>query len=263
MSAQNESRTISLPVQIDYRSHFPAELAAGEFLRDVLARRLLLQTLFFAIKSNGDEASALIDRRVALYPDPPSDYDDLSNDERDLHEAIATHMALSEDSSVALIMLLDAPLRRLGDASGEDQRNLGDYAYNGVKLTRAIWALANRHRHLYEWRSLSEDALYKNQSAAILKTLDLNPLDSNATYNFMKRCAFDSYFDFEQRARSVVSKFLTGPYHDVTATANSVNLTIHFERLRKDRALARALKSEKRKRSTQTGKCSAARKRNK
>lgn len=190
----------------DLYKAFP-QATAADLIRAIYARKALLQNLFFSIRNAVDEASALREHKDKLFPqNDPGSVLGRSEAERRLSEEIATHSALYADAANALIMLIDAPLKRFGRASGIDQRTMGDDAYNGVKFSEAIHALANRHRHLDEWSEMNatkNEVLKRNPSVKVLVALDVDPLAFDTAYHVVNKCGFKSYHDFEQRLLSI------------------------------------------------------------
>jgi hypothetical protein len=133
--------------------------------------------------------------------------------------------ATAEDSAVALILIADYSIRRLGkEGDGEipDTRTIGGDAYNGVKLNEAIWALANQARHLHEWEA--KNAASPREHAVFL-ALNLPPLYHQAARMFLEQMSLPSYIDFEDRlAQTALDVLAASPFRLDAASAGMVTI---------------------------------------
>lgn len=185
--------------------------AVANFAGTIRAKREVLQTLYYAAKNSWTEALALRQRLKAVppldltKPRTPGD-DDLGYTE--FHDDAVAAEATAQDSAAAFMIICDYSLRRLRtEGDTVDTRTIGADAYNGVKLNKAIWALANQARHLDKWQQND----WHRESYEALVALDLFPTYDGAARLFLERLNLPSYLDFEER--------LTMTVHDVLKPA--------------------------------------------
>ena len=199
------------------------EQAVAQYFRRVVAMRNLMQQLFFAAKNAYEETSELTDlqQRMEKERSPNAEPDE---EHQRLIDDTAAQMAYYEDGSNALIMLCDASLRRLGRSSRLHPRDYGVEAFNAVRLSEAIWALANRYRHISEWRETSLSQLKSNSTFKVLIKLDLDPMKDDAASQVLRKVNFRSYRAFENALLSCAREMLPKGVA-VTATAGSTSIT--------------------------------------
>lgn len=182
--------------------------AAARFAGGIRAKRETLQTLFYAAKNGWAEAQALGLRYDAL---PPLDLYSIPNNGGGEHATLLDGKLAAEatarDSAVAFVIICDYSLQRLRtEGKTADTRSLGPDAYNGVKLNRAVWALANQARHLHEWQQNQWD----KKSYEVLVKLDLLPTEHDAARLFLEKLCLRSYIDFEERLMQTAADVLGG-----------------------------------------------------
>lgn len=183
---------------------------AGAFAGAVRAKRDTLQTLYYSAKNSWTEARSLRARYDALPPFDP--YEHALNGSTDvghstlLDAAIAAEVT-AQDSAAAFIMICDYSLQRI-NAEGltVDTRTIGGEAYNGVKLNRAIWALANQTRHLHKWQQND----WHQESYNVLVSLQLRPTYPDAARLFLEKLELSAYVDFEERLTATAEDLLQG-----------------------------------------------------
>ena len=204
--------------------------AAAHFAGTIRAKRETLQTLYYAAKNSWAEAQALKQRYAAL---PPLDFytlrigGDTDQGHSTLLDAQKAAEATAQDSAAAFIIICDYSLQRLRtEGETPDTRTLGADAYNGVKLNRAIWALANQARHLHEWQQNDWD----EKSYEVLVTLDLFPTYHDAARLFLEKLNLQSYIDFEERLTKTALDVLKVTGLELTRTGPGiVTLTMKGE----------------------------------
>ena len=196
--------------------------AAAHFAGTIRAKRETLQTLYYAAKNSWAEAQALKRRFDAL---PPMDLYTLGlNSDADLEYSTLLDgqkgaEATAQDSAVAFIIICDYSLQRLRtEGKTADTRTLGADAYRGVKLNKAIWALANQARHLHDWQNNNWD----EKSYEVLVALGLFPIYHDAARLFLENLNLPSYVDFEERMLDTARDVLRETGCDLTRTGPGI-----------------------------------------
>jgi hypothetical protein len=181
---------------------FPGHRPAVEFEKAMLAREPLLSDMFRNMHEARSKMIALEAELKRRFSKDVS-YTNTSPEQRDLEDEIASLGAASEDAAVSIVMILQSLLAALGRALDKDARDLGDEVMPGYKFSRVIWALANRVRHVSEWKKNGVDAQAK-RSIQVIDALGLDPMsDADVTYEALIACGFKSYEDLKQRTFSV------------------------------------------------------------
>ncbi len=117
------------------------------------------------------------------------------------------HRASYQDAAAALVSIAAASVERLYETLRESLFTRGVMSYApGIHFSRAIWVLAIHYRHLGKWTH----GTGSNEGRADVKALVDDPLRADAAAEFLTRCAFASYDDFETALLSCVGD-LTGP----------------------------------------------------
>jgi hypothetical protein len=156
----------------------PLVEAAGIYGAGVVARRGTLRSLYYDALANRQDSEALAIRQQAGY-DGPNIRPGCHAAERRLTELRTTALAASQDSANALMLLIDSSLRRFAENEKTKVKwwwkDVGDH-FNGVKLNKAVWALANHARHLHTWRTHRDNPSCEQQrSMDVIRELGMDP----------------------------------------------------------------------------------------
>lgn len=104
----------------------------------------------------------------------------------------------AQDAAWALMLIVDYALQRLADGIKPiDTRVLGPTLSGDVRLSAAVWALANQARHLHDWMQTPNARLEKNPSVKIIRDLDHDPLNPNVAREVVAALPYEAYIDFE------------------------------------------------------------------
>jgi hypothetical protein len=169
-------------------------LIVASYRAEVVNKRTVLTLLFDNMRDSYAKYVPIRDS-MAMWTD--DDYLMLPySDER---EAIATQReALRktyEDSAAAMMLLAASSLERLHQALNEGLFDRGAASYiEGLRFSRAIWVLAVQYKHLGGWRHASA---HLRDSLDVARLVD-NALRGDAAAEFLRRCAFESYAEFER-----------------------------------------------------------------
>jgi hypothetical protein len=195
----------------------PRAVAAGDFALAILSKRDLLQTLYYATKTNAAEAFAL-HRRLNMVQEAPAGGayavapGKMMLPRHQLMNAKTAAESTAQDSAWAFFLIADYSLQRFRAAvPGINTREIGPNIRNGVKLNAAIWALANQARHLHSWLSCDDVTLGAKAESGIIRQLGYDPRDPNASREFLCWIPVAGYVDIEDMllasARSAVNSF--------------------------------------------------------
>ncbi|MGB8267323.1 MAG: hypothetical protein WCE44_13410 [Candidatus Velthaea sp.] len=193
--------------------------AAGHYASSIRARRDLLQTLYYATKNSGLEAAGY--HRQAELARSQQGEDPNGSEEliRTLEDAQHAAEATAQDAAWSFMLIVDYAIRRLEQEMREINTRapslltLGAETRTGVRLNAAIRAFANQARHFHEWIALgAAEIASRNESkrnVATIIALDYDPLDANASREFLSYFPVMSYFDLEgqllQTARDAIT----------------------------------------------------------
>jgi hypothetical protein len=198
------------------KDHDPRAVAAANFALAIRSKRDLLQTLYYATKTNAAEAFAF-DLRLNMVQEARAGgaYSVAPGNIMPRHElmnAKTAAEATAQDSAWAFFLIADYSLQRFRAAvPGIDTREIGPDVRNGVKLNAAIWALANQARHLHSWLSCDDATLGAKAESGIIRQLEYDPRDPNASREFLCWLPVAAYVDIEDMllvsARSTINSF--------------------------------------------------------
>lgn len=173
----------------------PHAAAAARFALGIRSRRDILRTLYYATKNGADEAWAFHRKLQALAPraalnsgplgmSPLNGFIVSVGDVLPRHEALNGQRAAeasAQDSACALMLILDYSIQRLRDEVAPlDTRDVGHEIQPGIKLNKAIWALANQARHAHKWLTCADAQLYAQEDVQTLVALRHDPRNLNA-----------------------------------------------------------------------------------
>ncbi len=193
----------------------------GLFYRRIIGLRGLLQPLYFSVMSAYAEAMELTDRQAVFEANREAD-EEPSPEFAQLMDETAALISQARDGSNAIVMICDSALRSLHVNLKKSITESGEEAYNGVKLSRAIWDLANRYRHVARWRSASGKT--KGSESNTFGSLGIDLVDELSTIKFLEKCGFKSYRDFEDRLLSIATPFIpTGLQVSARAAFHSIS----------------------------------------
>ena len=194
--------------------HSPLAVSAAMFALAIRAKRDILQTLFYATRSNAADAWAFHKRLENLEHKREGGGFVVSPGNimprHELVNAKTAAEATAQDSALALMLIVDYSLQRFHDAAAVDTRTIGDELADGVKLNAVIWALANQARHLHEWQRCGTDKLEANPSVKIIRALKHDPLNPNVAREVLCGLEIGSYVDFEEMLLTTAHEALKG-----------------------------------------------------
>jgi hypothetical protein len=182
----------------------PQATAAALYALEIRSRRDLLETLYYATKNGADEAWELHRRLQALKNrkdtgTPELDVGDVLV-QQDLINSARAAEATAMDSASTLVLILDKILQRLGLRIGDlDTRDLGPDIEQGIKLNRAIWALANQARHLHKWVTRADAELHAQKDVKTIVALRHDPRNENAARELLCGMHLNSYLALEDK----------------------------------------------------------------
>lgn len=134
------------------------EDGATRYARYIIAKRDLLQTLFYASRNSGDEAWSRYRRLEGAEESGQMPTQAVSARLTDEHEAFER---AAQDAAFSLMLIIDYT-RREAFTPNEVEMEARGFGYTvpratsdtspnpPVELNRAIWALANQARHLHQ-----------------------------------------------------------------------------------------------------------------
>jgi hypothetical protein len=107
----------------------------------------------------------------------------------------SAHKALYEDLGASLVLIAAASIERLQRAIGGDLFVRGVLTYaDGVYFSSAIRSLANQYKHFGQW--IQEGPGSARDVEIVTKLVD-EPLRPDAASEFVRRCGFSTYEEFE------------------------------------------------------------------
>jgi hypothetical protein len=216
----------------------PMNVAA--FRRDVFARRTFLAAMFDNVvvaRGQADESERQLQswREDASLAHPEEHRIDCDEN--------AIRQALYQDFASTLILLSGASLERLVNSTPindlrkteHDLLSQGCASYKPtITFARSIWELANYCRHLGEWRlkaTIPSQASEMSHTKKWVSDLVDNHLRLDACGEFLKRCGFASYDDYERALLSCVDHLVKGDTFETSSTPGSVEVRFFFPML--------------------------------
>ena len=177
----------------------------GEFALAFRARRSILQTLFYATRNSSLDAWAFHQRvEKSTHSEHPLAAL-VSGFLHSFDKTIAEQTA--QDAAWAFVLIADYALQRLADSVEPlDTRELGPTLAHGVRLSAAVWALANQARHLHKWMNEAPDVLARNPSVVIIRSLQHDPLNPNAAREVLAALPYPAYVDFEDAISEIANE---------------------------------------------------------
>jgi hypothetical protein len=104
----------------------------------------------------------------------------------------------NRDFADALVVLIDASLRRFAAGTGVAWTELGA-EFHGVKLNKAIWALANHVRYVGVWREDPESTNSRQRANfRVFEALGIDPLHDHAARLYFVSLELGSYAQLEE-----------------------------------------------------------------
>jgi len=178
-------------------------MIVASYRASVVNKRTILAQLFANVRAAYAMYAPLRDR-IATWTD--NDLLDLpqSDERQDMLAQREAWQTTYEDSAAAMILIAAASLERLYYALRESLYSRGVESYvKGLRFSRAVWALAVQYKHLGEWRHAKE---LPGDSSEVEQLVG-DALRADAAAEFLRRCAFESYADFERALLSCSEGF--------------------------------------------------------
>jgi hypothetical protein len=184
-------------MNLDEKAERDVLTGIDQFCAEFRARRNLLQTLFYSTRNSSRDAWAFhLRAQRSNEPGTPAISGLLTNTLYSFEKRVAEQTA--QDAAWALMLIVDYALQRLGDTIKPcDIRVLGPILSVGVRLSAAIWALANQARHLHDWMQTLNERLEENPSVKIIRALQYDPLNPNAAREVIATLPYEAYVDLE------------------------------------------------------------------
>jgi hypothetical protein len=206
---------------------FPDHHPAIDFKRAILARGTLLADIFNDMRVASGRISVLEDELALSFPGDRG-YSETPKEQRELEDEIASQRAACEEAAVSFVMIIHGLLERLGKALGRDTRELGDMGANGILLSKVMWALGNRQRHLGEWMTYNAEQRAKNPSIQVLAALGVDALSGEATFESLQACGLGSFDDLQKRVLSIPDAVLnySGLDYEVSPSGYRISIRI-------------------------------------
>lgn len=116
------------------------------------------------------------------------------------------------------------------DPSSASPVTLGPSIWGDVKINDAIRALANRARHYHHWLGLGAARIRTRKdsrlSVATIEALRYDPLDPNASREFLSALRVNSYIELEEHLLQTARELLAAEGYQLGAvTPGAVSIT--------------------------------------
>lgn len=182
-------------------------MTAGLYFKEVRLKHNLLRFLFDQCQQSR-EPYLIAKAAVSAATDGKDPLDYYSDVEfHKLYEDRSIKKTQYEDTASALVLMSSTTLERLYNATGDSLFARGQKVYNGTYFSIAVCSLANQFKHLGEWIHQPEPK--QDRDKQIVEALVDDALRSDACAEFLTRCAFSGYDEYERSLLDCGSGFET------------------------------------------------------
>lgn len=175
-------------------------MMVSTFQASVVGKRALLETLYSMVVESRAKYEPLRDEVRRWNDGHWIDFAIYASVQSVVQERDALR-ASYEDAAAALLLIAAASLERLHKALKEPLFERGALSYvPSIRLSRAIWVIALQYKHLGQWIHESKVA----PESAEVEALVGDRLRTDAAAEFLNRCGFGSYDQFETALLSCI-----------------------------------------------------------
>jgi hypothetical protein len=203
-------------------------LVAGLYANDIRAKRNLLEFLFnLSLKAREPYVQAKDAVERAKGGKEILDLIELYEKDANFHLLLGereTWKTQYEDTASGLVLMSAISLERLYNATGESLFSRGDKIYKEIYFSQAIWSLANCYKHLGELINRPGDK--QKRDIEIAAALVDDKKRSDACAEFIARCGFTSYDEYERLLLKCGGGFETDEFAIERATSGIVKVAL-------------------------------------